>query len=233
MSETPVQNPKDQSPLRAAGIVLATLAVAGTGAFLWRQAGKPAQGASGATIVAEAAPCPTARPLPPWAPPGINYCTENRFYVRRCETSPWVQMYQAKPGTTAQGCSAHTWIVYASDGFAYPIIDQGTGGKGYPKPPVTAPEALSVWTQCFLNHVPPANGYNCNQPAPSGTLVYNPVKLSSVPEPWRTTFSTMYGCCGSVTPSPSLTPTQPVTTPTHGPLPTCTPCGCAPYGSQP
>lgn len=174
------------------------------------------------TAVPQAATvCPTPRQLPPWAPPGINYCTEPRYYIRRCEASPWIQQYQQPPGATAQGCSAHTWIVYASDGFAYPIIDQGTGGKGYPKPPTSAPEALAVWTQCFINHVPPGGGYDCNQPAPSGTLVYNPKKLSEIPEPYKTNFYNFYACCNYVTPTAVPPPTL-----TPPPVPPTAPPGC-------
>ena len=167
--------------------------------------------------IAAAAACPTPRQLPPWAPPGIDYCTQPRFYLTRCETSPWIQMYREPAGFTAQGCSAHTWIVSASDGFRYPIIDQGASGHGYPKPPTSAPEALAVWTQCFVNHVPPGGGYNCNQPAPGGTLIYNPIKLAALPEPYKTNFYNFYACCNQATP----TPVPPVQTPTRTVTPGC------------
>jgi len=193
-----------------------------------------------------AAACPTPRPLAPWVPAGVNYCTQARFYIQRCEASPYTQMWQSRPGFSGQGCGAHTFIVSANDGFNYPIGDQGPGNKGYQKPPVTAPEALSVWTEWYVNHNCPIS-YNCNITPPPGTLIYQPVKIAQLPEPAKTYWYNFYACCNTeptptvtptVTPSPTptiqvpptfpppptLTPGCPVCyTPTCGPKPVCTP----------
>jgi len=167
---------------------------------------------------AAAAACPTPRPLAPWVPAGVDYCTQARIYIQRCETSPYTQMWQSAPGHTGQGCGAHTFIVSANDGFNYPIGDQGPGNKGYQKPPVTAPEALAVWTEWYVNHHCPLS-YNCNINPPPGTLIYQPVKIAQLPEPYKTYWYNFYACCNTQA-TPTITP-LPIT-PVPG-SPTATP----------
>lgn len=216
------------------GLVVAALAGAGYLVTRSRTASAP--------VVAAAAACPTARPLPPYAPPPASaYCTEKRYYVRACEVSNppiYTRMWTTAPGYAGQICSAHTWAWADVDGFVYPIVDQGPTSTKYAKPPSSAPAALAEWSDCWINHHAPAGGYNCNDTPSAGTLIYHPVTLAQVPDPPRSSWATQYGCCGTPVPTPtptievpptfppppSITPGCPVCyTPTCGPKPVCTP----------
>src|SRR5262245_66053651 len=98
-----------------------------------------------AKLLAQPTACPTARPLPTYAPtPAAAYCTEKRFYVRACEASPplppnvvltYTAMYTGGPdGFWAQICGSHTASVY-DNGFTYAIVDAGPTSFPYPRPP--------------------------------------------------------------------------------------------------
>jgi hypothetical protein len=170
----------------------------------------------------------TVDPLVTVADPEF-YCTKPAFYVTDCEVpisgpqAVYVEMFQSAPGHHSQFCSGHSWIVDASDGFRYAIIDQGAYDPAHgkfpriwPEPPLGAEPARSVWIQCVMDRVSPAGStptagnYHCDGSVPlmGGTETYRPVLLSGVLNAAsKRSFTTLFHCGAIETQPPS--PTKP------------------------